>query len=146
MTRKHSAQKVEVDYKSYLIDLLAEIHDRKCPKCGTTKNLIIDYIVGQEYLEDEYYEPEYDDVSGERWDYYIEYFADESEYLGLICTKCKQYNKPDYPTLSDIITTLSDFLDEKQEREIEEYLEKYPQAKPFHMRLLRVRYRELGLL
>ena len=58
----------------------------KCRVCGQedTEKLDIDFINGQEYLENQYFERE-----EEMYVWFVLHFKEESEYLQTICSSCK---------------------------------------------------------
>lgn len=64
----------------------------KCQTCGLEdiEQIDIDFINGQEYLEDQYFENE-----EERCVWFVLHFKEESEYVQAICNSCKSQKKED---------------------------------------------------
>ena len=71
-----------MNWKKLLIERLGN----KCKICGTEdiEKLDIDFINGQEYLEDQYF-----GEKEEMYVWFVLHFKEESEYLQSICTNCK---------------------------------------------------------
>ena len=71
-----------MNWKKLLIERLGN----KCRVCGQedTEKLDIDFINGQEYLENQYFERK-----EEMYVWFVLHFKEESEYLQTICSFCK---------------------------------------------------------
>ena len=130
-----------MNWKKSLIERLGN----KCQVCGLEdiERLDVDFINGQEYLEDQYFENE-----EERSVWYVLHFKEESEYLQAICKNCKSQKIED-KTIP--LTKLEEFyftptamntqeimrwMDKKAE-ELLEFLRKNKQFVPIERRLER---------
>ena len=77
-----------MNWKKSLVERLGN----KCHVCGDTdiERLGIDFVSGQEYLEEEYFGNE-----DEMYVWFVLHFMEESEYLQSICITCKSKNVED---------------------------------------------------
>ncbi|MGI9567978.1 MAG: hypothetical protein ACR2LL_13355 [Nitrosopumilus sp.] len=77
-----------MNWKKSLVERLGN----KCQTCGLEdiEQIDIDFINGQEYLEDQYFENE-----EERCVWFVLHFKEESEYVQAICNSCKSQKKED---------------------------------------------------
>ena len=119
-------------YKSYLSDKLEEKYGNVCSICGNPDELVIDYIHGQEYLESEYFES-----LKNRYMYYLAYFDEESDFLGLIHKQCKPDYEPKQPTLEETMMNINELIKEDQFQKIDEFVKRYPHTIPVVGRMYR---------
>ena len=77
-----------MNWKKSLIERLGN----QCKVCNQNdiERLDIDFINGQEYLEDQYFENK-----NEMYVWFVLHFKEESEYLQSICNDCKSKKKED---------------------------------------------------
>ena len=120
----------------------------KCVKCGVTDTSVlhIDHILGQGYIEKEYFKN-----PKEMYECYAKNFEYEGEYLQVLCLNCN-YSKrianketKDRPTLKDAKPLSEDpafDLDEEKNTQLQkaksDYLDKYPQFLPSFLRQIRM--------
>jgi len=77
-----------MDWKKLLVERL----DKKCRICSQedVKKLDVDFINGQEYLEEQYFQNK-----DEMYVWFVLHFKEESEYLQSICIDCKSKKTED---------------------------------------------------
>ena len=119
-------------YESCLIERLAEKYGKVCSICGKPNELTIFYIHGQEYLEEECFES-----LENRYRYYLEYFDEESDFLGLIHKQCKPDYEPNQPTLEQTVKNISELIKDKQFEKMEEFVKRYHHIIPVFGRMYR---------
>lgn len=133
----------DYDVESRLKEVLIEKYGNECSQCGLEKDLNICQIMGQANLEYDYYlncEKNtgcYMDYKYYIYNYYLEYFEAESEFLGLICNSCEIIS-PQHPTYNDVITILGDFWDENNVSQLMILMELHPHTQPLIFRLFRL--------
>lgn len=133
----------DYDVKLRLKEALIEKYGNKCSKCKFKRDLKIAHVVGQSNLEYDYYlncEKNtgcYMDYEYYIYNYYLENFDSESEFLGLICNVCVIIS-PQYPTYEEVMTALGDFWDENNLSELQVFMQLHPHTKPIIFRLFRL--------
>ncbi len=123
---------IENDLKSSITDRLAEKYGKVCSICGEPDELIVYYIHGQEYLESEYF-----DSLENRYLYYLEYFDEESDFLGLVHKQCKPDYKPNQPTLEQTMNNINEIIRTRQFPKMDEFIQRYPHISPILARMYR---------
>jgi len=119
-------------YKSYLFDHLAESYGNECIGCGKTTGLQVYHFCGQERLEKEFF-----DSNQEMYLYYLAFYDEESNYLGLKCKDCKPIRTPDRPTLEETEMVVKELIEKEQFEEVTEFIKKYPHTAPIIGRIQR---------
>ncbi len=122
----------KVDYESYLFDHLAESYGRQCINCENTSGLQVYHFWGQERLEKEFF-----DSDEEMYGYYLAFYDEESNYLGLICKDCKPIRTPDRPTLEETEMIVKELIEKELFEEVTEFIKKYPHTAPIIGRIQR---------
>lgn len=123
---------IEKELKSRLIERLVEKYGNVCSLCGKPNELMVYYIHGQEYLELEYF-----DSLESRYRYYLEYFDEESDFLGLIHKQCKPDYEPNQPTLEQTQNNIIELIKDNQFQKCDEFMIRYPHIIPIFGRMYR---------